>query len=441
MAVKEKWRSGMGFALAAAGSAVGLGNLWGFAYRASQGGGAAFLLLYIIIVCLVCLPVLVAEMVLGRSTGKSPLLAPVSFANERWKPMGFLFVVASCGILSFYAVLMGWTAHTLIHSIFFGLPVDMPSAEKFFQGLSTGKSVLLGQVLSLFLTGSVVAAGIKGGIERLTRWCMPLLFFLLAVLALWAATLPGAMEGYKTFLLRWDIQELLNPTTVRNAFTQAFFSIGTGIGCILAYSAYLDSQNKIPREAIAVVGMDTSVGLLAGMITFPVVMSFGLKDVVTSSTVGTLFISLPTGLSSLGVTGQIVAILFFFLAYIAALTSSISLLEVPVASLIDKLGWKRSKSVWVSSFLIFITGLPAALDLKTLGRMDAIFGGILLVFGGLLLTILLGWIFPRKFDLDLSNCNTSKPIRTSLKFMLRWISPPVICFGLIVSIYDLIYSW
>ena len=133
-------------------------------------------------------------------------------------------------------------------------------------------------------------------------------------------------------MLKWDLKQFFEPSTVRNAFTQAFFSIGTGIGCILAYSAYLDRRNRLPREAFAIVGMDTAVGLLAGMVTFPVVMSFGLKDVVSSSTVGTLFIALPTGLASLGTTGRVVAVMFFSLAYIAAITSAVSLLEVPVSS-------------------------------------------------------------------------------------------------------------
>ncbi len=434
----EYWGSRFGFVLAAAGSAVGLGNLWGFAYRASQGGGAAFLLLYITIVTLVCLPVLVAEMVLGRSTGSSPLLAPAKAAGDSWKAMGWIFVIASCGILSFYAVLMGWTAHTLLHSIVTGLPTDMGEAEAFFGSVSTGKSVLLGQLLSLVLTGIVVSAGIRNGIERLTKWCMPLLFLILIFLAIWATSLPGAFEGYKTFLLRWDVNELMNPTTVRNAFTQAFFSIGTGIGCILAYSAYLTKKSQLPKEAFAVVGMDTSVGLLAGLVTFPVVMSFGLKDMISESTVGTLFISLPTGLSSLGLTGRLVAILFFFLAYIAALTSAISLLEVPVSSLIEKLGWKRRKSVLVSSIVIFIFGIPAAIDIEFLSTMDAVFGGVLLIFGGLLITVLLGWVSKRTFDEELIVSNTNRSIQNALKFMLRWVSPPVIAFGLIISIIDLL---
>ena len=178
MEMREQWRSKWGFVLAAAGSAVGLGNLWGFAYRSSQGGGLAFLLLYVLVVLLVCLPVLVAEMVLGRSTKSSPFVAPIKIAGASWTPLGILFTIASCGILSFYAVIMGWTADSFLHSLFIGLPVNMEEASGFFERISTGNSVFLGQIFSLGLTGVIVSAGVRGGIERLTRWCMPLLFIL-----------------------------------------------------------------------------------------------------------------------------------------------------------------------------------------------------------------------------------------------------------------------
>ena len=437
---KEQWRSGLGFVLAAAGSAVGLGNLWGFAYRASQGGGGAFLLLYVVIVLLVCLPVLVAEMVLGRSTGQSPLLAPVAAAGRRWQPMGWLFVLAASGILAFYAVLMGWTGATLVQTLTQGLPADITSAEAFFAGLSGGRSALIGQLLSLVATAAVVAAGVRGGIERLSRWGLPLLFVLLIGLAVWAAGLDGASEGYRTFLLRWDSTQLTNLNTISNAFTQAFFSIGTGIGCILAYSAYLSRRAHLPREAVAVVGMDTAVGLLAGMVTFPVVMSFGLKDVISGSTLGTIFIALPTGLGSLGATGQLVAVLFFALALIAAITSAVSLLEVPVACLIDRLGWSRSRAVWVSAALIFVAGLPAATSMEVLGWMDSVFGGLLLILGGLLLALLLGWVLPARFQEELSHSGSPIWLQRFLLVMLRWISPPVIAVGLVISVIDLIPS-
>ncbi len=161
METREQWRSRLGFVLAAAGSAVGLGNLWGFAYRASEGGGAAFLVLYILIVLVVCLPVLVAEMVLGRSTGTSALLAPGKVAGSRWGAIGWLFIIAPLGIGSYYAVLMGWTLDTFFHSLFFGLPSDIEQAEEFFGSISSGSSVLLGQLVSLLLTAAVVLAGIR----------------------------------------------------------------------------------------------------------------------------------------------------------------------------------------------------------------------------------------------------------------------------------------
>tara|TARA_Y100001968_G_C19439516_1_gene761736 strand:- start:2059 stop:3387 length:1329 start_codon:yes stop_codon:yes gene_type:complete len=440
METREKWRSSLGFVLAAAGSAVGLGNLWGFAYRSSQGGGLAFLLLYVLVVLIVCLPVLVGEMVLGRSTASSPFLAPVKAAGNSWKPLGWIFAIASCGILSFYAVIMGWTADTFFHSLFVGLPSDMNQAGEFFGRISSGNSVFIGQIFSLALTGVVVAAGVRGGIERLTRWCMPLLFGLLLILAVWATTLPGAWDGYTSFFLKWDPSELFNRTTIRNAFTQAFFSLSLGIGIMVAYSSYLDKGNKLPKEALGVASFDTSVGLLAGMITFPIVMSFGLKDVISDSTVGALFIALPTGFANLGVFGRFLAAIFFGLAFIAAITSSISLLEVPVSSMMDRLGWKRNKAVWTSTLLVFLLGIPSAISLDFLGNMDAIFN-VLLILGGFLISILLGWVVPRKYDEDLAGCDSDPGVRRYLKFMLRWVSPPVIAFGLIISIIDLFQSW
>ena len=439
---KEQWQSGVGFVLAAAGSAVGLGNLWGFAYRASQGGGGSFVLLYLLVVGLICLPVLVAEMVLGRSTGHSPLLAPIKAAGQAWWPMGWMFIAASCGILAFYAVLMGWTGQTLFHALFVGLPENKQAADAFFDALSGGNSALAGQGISLLLTALVVAAGVQGGIERLSRWALPLLLVLLIGLVIWASTLPGAGEGYRTFLFRWDGAQLMNLTTIRNAFSQAFFSIGTGIGSIMAYSVYLNQRARLPQQAAAVVGLDTSVGLLAGMLTFPVVISFNLSDVVSDSTIGAIFIALPTGLASIGMTGQVVAVLFFALAYLAAITSSVSLLEVPVSSLMDRVGWSRSRATWISTAVIFVLGIPASMSLDVLGVMDAVFGNVLLMTGGLLIAVLMGWVVPTLFLNDLKDSDASSPqIRRVLIFCLQWISPVVIAAGLLISVVDLLRTW
>ena len=438
---REQWSSKLGFILAAAGSAVGLGNLWGFAYRSSQGGGTAFVLLYVLIVLVVCLPVFVAEMALGRNSLSSSLLAPVKLGGKKWYPLGILFFIAPLGIASYYSVIMGWTADTFFHSLFFGLPDNLEEAENFFGSISSGSSVLLGHLLSLVLTASIVSSGIKKGIEKVTRFFMPLLFILLVVLAIWSATLPGALEGYKTFLFKFDFSELKNPQTIRNAFTQAFFSLSLGIGIMVTYASYLNKKSNLPKLSLRVASLDTLVGLMAGFITFPIIFSFGLGDAISDSTVGALFISLPTGLGAYGIPGRVVGVAFFALAYIAAITSAVSLLEVPVASLMDKFKFKREKAVWLITLFLFIVGIPSALNLNTLGTVDSIFGGVLLIFGGFLVSFFMGWVVPGKLNEELTNSNVGVRSRKYLTFMLRWVSPPVIAFGLLISVLDLLRGW
>ncbi len=380
-------------------------------------------------------------MVLGRSTGHAPLLAPRTAGGRGWAWLGWLYQVAAIGILAFYAVLMGWTGRTLLQALLVGLPADMASSEAFFGGISQGGDAVLGHLVSLGLTGWVVSAGISGGIERLNRWGMPLLFVMLLGLLTWASFLPQADAGYHQFLLRWDASRLLDPVTIRNAFTQAFFSIGTGIGAILAYAAYLDRRSSLPREAISVVSMDTAVGLMAGCVTFPIVASFGLGKLVSGSTVGTLFIALPTGLASLGLSGRIVAASFFLLAYIAAITSAVSLLEVPVSSLIDRLGLSRRRAVWGCVAVVAVLGLLPALNLRALEVMDALFGGVLLMTGGLAMVLLMGWWAPERFIGDLEHCATPAWARRGLLVMLRWVAPLAIATGLTVSVVDLLRQW
>ena len=438
---REQWTSKLGFILAATGSAVGLGNLWGFAYRASQGGGAAFVLLYVLIVLIVCLPVFVAEMALGRNTVSSTLLAPVKLAGKNWYPLGILFFIAPLGIASYYSVIMGWTADTLFHSLFFGLPENLVEAENFFNSISSGSSVLLGHLLSLLLTALIVSSGIKKGIEKITKYFMPLLFIILVMLAIWATSLSGAWDGYKTFLFKFDFAELRNPQTIRNAFTQAFFSLSLGIGVMVTYASYLSKKSNLAKLSLGVVSLDTFVGLIAGFITFPIVLTFGLSDAISESTVGALFISIPTALGSYGAVGRIVAIAFFALAYIAAITSSVSLLEVPVASLMDKFGFQRERSVWLITLFLFLAGIPSALNLKVLGTVDSIFGGVLLIFGGFLVSFFMGWVVPGKLNEELNVSKVGIKTTRYLKFMTKWVSPPIIAFGLLVSVFDLVKGW
>ena len=210
---------------------------------------------------------------------------------------------------------------------------------------------------------------------------------------------------------------------------------------MVTYASYLNKKSNLPKLSVGVASLDTLVGLMAGFITFPIVLTFGLSDAISESTVGALFISIPTGLGAYGAAGRIVAVAFFALAYIAAITSSVSLLEVPVSSLMDKFGFKREKSVWLITLFLFLAGIPSALNLNILGTVDSIFGGVLLIFGGFLVTFFMGWVVPGKFNEELSDSKVGIKTTRYLKFMTRWVAPPIIGFGLFISVFDLLKGW
>lgn len=427
--------------MATAGSAVGLGNLWGFAYRASSGGGAVFVVLFIAIIVTICMPALIAEMVMGRSTGQSPLLAPQTIGGKRWAPMGWWLMLNCLGILSYYSVIMGWTLNSIWMAAAGDLPIGIEAATSNFQQISSGSSSLFGHLASIALAGIVVSAGIKAGIERLSLYGIPLLFVMLIGLMAWAGSLPNAMDGYRDFLLKWDASKFLDITTLRNAFTQAFFSLGIGVGVISAYASYLNKSNPLPKEAGWVAGMDTSVGLMAGCVTFPLVASAGLQSVISDSNVGSLFIAIPSGLASMGSTGRAVAAAFFLLVYIAGLTSIVSILEAPVSCAIGQLGLPRQKAVWFLVVACSLLGIPAALNIKILENMDAVFAGFGMISGGLLVVLLMGWRDPERFVEDLGASGSSPLLRRLLLLSLRWLAPAVISIGLIVSLADLHARW
>ena len=437
---REQWSSKLGFVLAAVGSAVGLGNLWGFAYRSSEGGGAAFVILYILVVLVVCLPIFVAEFSLGRNTSSSAFLAPIKAAGSNWSPLGWLFIIAPVAIASYYAVIMGWTADIFVQSLFVGLPSDIDQASNIFSSINSGNRDFIGQIFSLVLGGFIVSGGINKGIEKLNKIFMPILFILLICLAIWAAFLSKAGEGYSNFLFNFDIKQLTNTTTIRNAFSQAFFSLSLGIGIMVTYASYLNKTSKLPRQAIQIASIDTAVGLMAGLITFPIIFTFGLGETIKASTLATLFITIPTGLGQYGFIGRIVAISFFGLAYIAAITSLISLLEIPVSTLIDKFGLKRNFASFYTIIFTFLIGIPSVLSTNFLGNIDSIVN-ILLISGGFFVSFLIGWVVPKTLETELNNSGSSMAVKNYLKFMLRYVTPVIVAAGLIVSIYDLLISW
>ena len=433
---REEWNSKLGFILAAVGSAVGLGNLWGFAYRSSQGGGAAFVLLYIFVVLVVGIPIFVAEFSLGRSTTTSAVLAPIKAAGKKWGALGFLFLVAPLAIASYYAVIMGWTADIFFQSLFVGLPQNTDKAGELFNIIHNGSRDFVGQIFSLLLALYIVSGGIRKGIERLNKICMPILFIILLGLVIWSAFLGNAVEGYRNFLFNFDLSQLSNPTTIRNAFSQAFFSLSLGIGIMITYASYLNKKSNLTKQAVQIASLDTAVGLMAGLITFPIIFTFGLSETISNSTIATLFITIPSGLGQYGLIGRLVAILFFGLAYIAAITSLISLIEIPVSTLIDKFKIKRNRASLITVIFTFFLGVPSALSTDLLGNIDAL-ANVLLILGGFLVSFLIGWVLPKTLDKELTNSGSSLLTKNYLKFMLKYITPTIVAWGLIISIYDL----
>ena len=437
---REEWNSKLGFILAAVGSAVGLGNLWGFAYRSSQGGGAAFVLLYIFVVLVVGIPIFVAEFSLGRSTNTSAVLAPIKAAGKKWSALGFLFLVAPLAIASYYAVIMGWTVDIFFQSLIVGLPENTSQAGESFNLIHNGTRDFVGQIFSLVLALYIVSGGIRKGIEKLNKICMPILFIILLGLVIWAAFLGNAGEGYRNFLFDFDLSQLANPTTIRNAFSQAFFSLSLGIGIMITYASYLNKKSDLTKQAVQIASLDTAVGLMAGLITFPIIFTFGLNETISNSTIATLFITIPSGLGQYGLIGRLVAILFFGLAYIAAITSLISLIEIPVSTLIDKFKIKRNRASVITIIFTFLLGIPSALSTDLLGNIDAI-ANVLLILGGFLVSFLIGWVIPKTLDKELINSGSSLIIRNYLKFMLKYVTPILVAWGLIVSVYDLLKGW
>lgn len=420
---REHWASRAGFLLAAIGSAVGLGNLWGFPYKASANGGAAFVLVYLLVIALVCLPLLVAELMIGRRTGESPVLALARVGGPQWRWLGYGMTLNACVILAFYSVVTGWTLLSLGQTLLLGLPAD---PEAFFGQISQGGWAIAGHLLAMLLTAGVIGLGVRGGIERLSLWFMPLLFVLLVGMALWATTLSGAAEGYR-FYLQPDLTELLRWPTLTSATGHAFFSLSLGLGAIITYASYGQGTSRLRYEAGTIAAADTSVALVGGLITFPLVAHFNLLGNLSDSTIGTLFVAIPKGMAGLGGIGRLVALVFFVVLVIAALTSAVSLLEVGTAALIDRHGWaRRQATAWAVAAITLIGLLPAS-DSRWIDVLYTVFGETALIFGGLMLAVLMGWTQPQ----------LEGGIPPLLRRLLRWLATPLLLVLLIQSLLHL----
>lgn len=358
MADRGHWGSKLGFVLAAAGSAVGLGNIWKFPYITGENGGGAFVLIYLLCIVVVGLPVMTAEILLGRATQKSPVGAVKALGGGFWVVFGGLGVLGGFVILSYYSVVAGWAMHYTYLALsgqIVGLGPE--GVEPLFGSLFTSNGLnLFWHALFMIVTVAVVWGGVNKGIERWARILMPTLFGLMIILLVNSFTMSGFGEAFD-FIFGFHT-EALTAAGVLEALGHAFFTLSLGMGAMLTYGSYLDRNDDIVVSAITISILDTVIALTACMVLFPIIFSYGMEP---ASGPGLVFVSIPIAMSQMP-GGTFFAFIFFALLVFAALTSAISLLEVVTSYLIDEKGWLRHKATVFAGVVIALIGIPSALS-------------------------------------------------------------------------------
>lgn len=356
--IRGNFSGRIGFILAAAGSAVGLGNIWRFPYLAGQNGGAVFLIFYLLCVFLLCYPVMVGEIAIGRAAKSDAYGSYAKFGGKRWGMLGLFGIIAGIFILSFYNVVAGWAFGYFLEISFGGLLNESDFAAFFGKYVNDISDNLWFSLAFMALTALIVSQGIQKGIEAANKVMMPSLYLILIGLIIYSLTLPNAMAGVRFYLVP-DFSEL-NVQTIFDGLKQAFFSLSLGMGALITYGSYLNKKENITSSAAIISVADTSVAFLAGLMIFPLVFSQNMSPTQGPPLV---FMVLPQVFHEMGpVIGRVVGGSFFLLLCFAALTSTISLLEVPVTYFVDQKKVNRKKIVWVLALLIFILGIPSMIS-------------------------------------------------------------------------------
>ena len=409
---RENWGTRFGFIMAAAGSAVGLGNIWRFPYLTGMNGGGAFIVIYLGCVILVGLSIMIAELAIGRRSQLAAVGAYKTY-SKKWSFAGVLGVLSGFFIMGFYPVVGGWSLAYIAKS-FTGL-LSAPGAIGDVFGAFIGDPMqpLIWMIVYLAVNVFIVARGVAGGIELAGKILMPILYVLLLIVAVKGFTIPGSGAGLSyLFVPDWSV---VTGGTFLAALGQAFFSLSLGMGCMITYGSYLNKEEKLPNNALIVVSMDTSVALLAGIAMFPALFAFGMEPTAGP---GLVFVVVPQIFAEMGGIGPLFSAIFFVALFIAALTSSVSLMEVVVAYLMDEKKLERKVATYGTSVVMAVL---CALSSLSLGAMSgvSIFGvgffdffdiltdKIFLAIGGMLLAIFAGW-FLKKEDLkdELTNSGT-----------------------------------
>jgi neurotransmitter:Na+ symporter, NSS family len=454
MSSRGNFSGRIGFILAAAGSAVGLGNIWRFPYLAGQNGGAVFLLVYFLCIVLLCVPVMIGEISIGRAANSDAYGSYTKLGGKkRWGYLGMFGILAGVFILSFYNVVAGWAFGYFLHISFGGL-LNEPDMGSFFgafvndildvssvSGLANSNFIF--SLIFMAMTAMIVSQGIQKGIEAANKIMMPSLYVILIGIIVYSLTLPNAMAGVKFYLIP-DFNEL-KIQTFFDGLKQAFFSLSLGMGTLITYGSYLSKKENISSSAAVISVADTSVAFLAGLMVFPLVHFLQYKLQVTNvATAGPplIFVVLPQIFHEMGpLLGRIVGGSFFLLVCFAALTSTVSLIEVPVAYLVDQKKMKRKNVVWLMALIIFIVGLPSMMSQGMVPFFNKLFFyrgqdfltfvadmcDISLTVGGCLMCIFISrqWGI-HNMDKELASGNDGYMTsiwRNYLHFAIKWLCP------------------
>ena len=434
--VRDVFSSKMGVIAAAAGSAVGLGNIWKFPYITGVYGGAAFLFVYLGFIILIGLPIMLSEFMIGRKSRSNVFGAFKNLApNSPWRFFGILGVSAAIMIFSFYGVVAGWSIDYIVKSVTDSFASKSPDelGSMFTQFIENPWLPIFYQLLFMLMTMAIVIIGVKDGIEKYAKILMPILVLIIIILDIRSVTLEGASEGLN-FLFRPDFSKL-TADGVLSALGHAFFSLSLGMGTLITYGSYIGNNNNLAKTALQVTIADTLIAILAGIAIFPAVFAFGIEP---SSGPGLVFITLPNVFEQMP-GGFFFSILFFVLLTVAALTSSISILEVVVAYLKEELKIKRKVATILATVMIAFVGVFCSLSMGVLKEqtlfglnffdlLDWISANMLLPLGGLFISLFVGWYWGRKkVEEELAKgANLSRVLISALIFILKFIAPAAI---------------
>ena len=442
--MREQWSSHTGFILAAIGGAVGLGNIWKFPYIAGSSGGGAFVIVYLFVVALVAIPILMAELMLGRSGRQSPPTAMLINAEKEnrsrwWSGVGWIGAAAGFLILSFYSVVGGWVLDYVFVSVTGGFSGIEPAGAqaRFGSVLSNPLRMMLSFTLFLGITGIIISAGLRNGIERATGILMPALFLMLLVLIAYSAV-KGDMAAGFSFLFTVDFGKI-NPSIMLSAVGHAFFSVGVSMGLMMAYGAYLPQDVSIPKTAVVIAGADTLVAIMAGLVIFPLVFANGLAP---GEGPGLIFVTLPIAFGNMP-AGSLFGAVFFLLLLFAAITSSIAIMEPAVAWVEEQRGLNRKTSAAIVTSCIWLLGIGSVLSFNIWAEVKPVAGktifdlvdyltaNLMMPIGGMLIAIFAGWYMRRSTLADELQISSSWLFQT-WRFLIRTVVPLAIA-GILVT--------